>query len=112
MPKQVFEARVVEGYNMGSVIAFSGYEYIRSEWRPVPAGFEEHAQNHELLEVRQVKSAVEATPKKPEASTRLPSQETEAVELDMPPREEAPEEEVQTSTRKRRSRKTTDESEE
>jgi hypothetical protein len=45
-------ARVKQDYTAGSVMAFSGREYVRSEWREVPAGFEEQAKNHPLLEVQ------------------------------------------------------------
>lgn len=45
-------ARVKQDYLAGSVTAFSGREYIRSEWREVPAGFEEQAKSHPLLETQ------------------------------------------------------------
>jgi hypothetical protein len=45
-------ARVRQDYAAGAVMAFSGREYVRSEWREVPAGFEEQARNHELLEIQ------------------------------------------------------------
>ncbi len=45
-------ARVKQNYTAGSVIAFSGREYIRAEWREVPAGFEEQAKKHELLDTQ------------------------------------------------------------
>ena len=51
MPKQL-EARVISSYNAGAVQAFSGREYIRTEWRLVPPGFEDEAKQNQLLETR------------------------------------------------------------
>lgn len=48
----VTEAMVNEKTRHGTVIAFSGYEYVRYEWRRVPAGFEEQAEKHPHLDVR------------------------------------------------------------
>jgi len=45
-------ARVKQDYASGSVVAFSGHEYVRSEWRDVPAGFEEQAKKHPLLDTQ------------------------------------------------------------
>lgn len=45
-------ARVKQDYAAGPVIAFSGREYVRSEWREVPAGFEEQAKTNPLLETQ------------------------------------------------------------
>ena len=45
-------ARVKQDYAAGPVMAFSGREYVRSEWREVPPGFEEQAKNHPLLETQ------------------------------------------------------------
>ncbi len=53
MPKTL-EAKVKDTYRMGPVIAFSGHEFVRSEWRPVPAGFEPAAIVHPLLDVREI----------------------------------------------------------
>ena len=50
------EAKVKQNYSMGSVVAFSGHEYSRDEWRPVPAGFEAAALAHPLLDVREAES--------------------------------------------------------
>ena len=52
MPQKL-EAKVKDSYNMGPVMAFSGREYVRSEWRAVPAGFEPAAIVHPLLDVRE-----------------------------------------------------------
>ena len=53
------EARVKDSYNMGSVVAFSGHEYARNEWREVPAGFEDAAIVHPLLDVRDAETQKE-----------------------------------------------------
>ena len=45
-------ARVKQNYAAGPVTAFSGHEYVRNEWREVPAGFEEQAKNHPLLDTQ------------------------------------------------------------
>jgi len=45
-------ARVKQDYAAGPVMAFSGREYVRSEWREVPAGFEAQAQEHPLLDTQ------------------------------------------------------------
>ena len=61
-PKTIkLEARAKQDYRMGSVLAFSGVEYSTAEWRPVPAGFEEQAKSHPLLDVRNVGSTQEET---------------------------------------------------
>lgn len=36
----------------GTLTAFSGSEYVRYEWRPVPAGYEAQAEAHPYLDVR------------------------------------------------------------
>ncbi len=45
-------ARVKQDYAAGPVMAFSGREYVRNEWREVPAGFEEQAKKHPLLDTQ------------------------------------------------------------
>jgi len=50
-------ARVKKDYRWKLVTAFSGVEFTKDEYRPVPTGFESAAQAHEALEV-----AVEQTP--------------------------------------------------
>jgi hypothetical protein len=52
---QQFEAKA-KPEAWGSVRAFSGHEYVKYEWRPVPEGSEDVAKNHEMLEVREVVS--------------------------------------------------------
>ena len=48
------EAKVKDVFNLGPVIAFSGYEYIRTEWRPVPVGSEPAALVHPMLDTREI----------------------------------------------------------
>jgi hypothetical protein len=45
-------ARVKQDYAAGPVRAFSGREYVREEWREVPAGFEEQALTNPLLDTQ------------------------------------------------------------
>jgi len=72
-------ARVKQDYLSGSVTAFSGYEYIRSEWREVPIGFEEQAKNHPLLEIqpslKEIRAGSSSKPGlgKPEAEAEGPA---------------------------------------
>ena len=46
------EAIVNQKTRHGTVLAFSGSEYVRYEWRPVPTGFEAQAEAHPYLDVR------------------------------------------------------------
>ena len=46
------EAMVNERTRFGTINAFSGFEYVRYEWRAVPAGYEEQAQAHPYLNTR------------------------------------------------------------
>jgi hypothetical protein len=48
------EARVNQSSRYGSIVAFSGREYVKYEWRVVPAGFELEAARHPYLEVKQI----------------------------------------------------------
>ena len=41
-------------YPAGPVVAFGGFEYVGSEWRDVPVGFENQAAQHPYLEIEQV----------------------------------------------------------
>lgn len=91
MPKTQLEARVIQSYNAGSVRAFSGREYVRSEWRLVPVGYEDEARKNALLEVRayqpekkilepvKVESKLEETPT-PESEVVTPGSEETPVE--------------------------------
>lgn len=71
-------ARVKQDYLSGSVTAFSGREYIRSEWREVPAGFEKQAADHPLLEVQSSLDEVRAeSPRMPGLGNPEPQATTE-----------------------------------
>lgn len=50
--KTGLEARVISHYFLDNVIAFSGMEYVKSEWRLVPPGMENQALVHPYLELR------------------------------------------------------------
>lgn len=45
-------ARVKQEYRWKTVNAFTGHEYVKYEWRNVPAGMEEQAKNHPDLDVK------------------------------------------------------------
>lgn len=47
------EAMVNDRTRYSTILAFSGVEYVRYEYRPVPDGFEEQAARHPYLTVRQ-----------------------------------------------------------
>ena len=87
-------ARVKQDYLAGPVTAFSGREYVRSEWREVPAGFEEQAKNHPLLDTQPSMKEIRAgssgkpglgTPAPEEPAVTAVTEESPAVE---PPAEE------------------------
>lgn len=73
-----FEAIVNEKTRYSTVNAFSGFEYVRYEFRPVPKGYEEQAKKHPYLTVRpRTKSALAemvqpATDQNPDALEVLP----------------------------------------
>jgi hypothetical protein len=59
-------ARVRSDYRWKNVLAFCGVEFTKSEYRPVPKGYEDQALKHPFLEVEQevkqeVKKVVEPT---------------------------------------------------
>lgn len=70
------EARVKPEYYLHTVIAFSGHEYFKNEWRPVPVYAEEAARAHEQLEVREaqetavIKVQIVEDDEKPKRRTR------------------------------------------
>ena len=104
-------ARVKQDYKSGSVTAFSGCEYVRSEWREVPEGFEEQARKHELLDTQPSLDEVRAkgpaerglkvapTPEVQEAEATPVAEEVKPVE---PVVEEKPEAESRTPRRPRK----------
>jgi hypothetical protein len=84
MPK--LEARVRQDLKSGPLNAFSGHEYVRYEWRPVPDGFEDQAKVNKFLEVREVK-AIKAPPVvvMPEKAHEEEMQDKGVSELDTKP---------------------------
>lgn len=46
------EARVKKNERFARYIFFSGHEYVKEGWRPVPAGFEDQARNESKIETR------------------------------------------------------------
>lgn len=62
------EAKVKQSARYGIVMAFSGVEFVKYEWRAVPAGFEAQAERHELLETREPPAEMIM---QPEAMTEL-----------------------------------------
>lgn len=50
----MLQAKVKAEYRFGKTLqAFSRHEFIKDEWRDVPAGFEDQAKAHEHLETRE-----------------------------------------------------------
>ena len=45
------EAKVKSNHRWGTVTAFGGLEFVKSEFRKVPAGLEQEAQAHPFLEI-------------------------------------------------------------
>ena len=45
-------ARVKKACRWNTVTAFNGRDYVRDDWRRVPAGLEAEAQRHPMLELR------------------------------------------------------------
>lgn len=45
------QAKVKDSHRWKTVVAFSGHEFVKGEWRSVPAGFEKDASEHPMLEV-------------------------------------------------------------
>ena len=46
------EAKVKDNARFNTYIFFSGHEFIKGDWRPVPVGSEEQARAEALLDVR------------------------------------------------------------
>ena len=49
--KPVMKVRLISDHKDESIRTFGGLEYVKTEWRDVPEGFEASARMHELLEV-------------------------------------------------------------
>lgn len=98
------EAKVKDELNIGPVAAFSGREYIRFEWRPVPAGCEAEARRHTMLDVREI--ATEAAVMAPEHYlTEVPATAPEPVSTETAAPAPVPEEIPELKRRSRRSSK-------
>jgi len=71
----MIQARVKQEYRYGkSLLAFSRHEFMKDEWRDVPAGSEDEARAHEWLEVRDRPVVEEGA-----IETLAPAPEVEAV---------------------------------
>jgi len=70
------EARVSQSSRYGNITAFSGREYVKYEWRTVPAGFEEEAEKNPYLEIKPDKELAEnkAQEQPPENAEQKPGQ--------------------------------------
>ena len=68
------EAKVKQEHPWKEVTAFAGREYVKSEWRPVPAGKESAALVHPFLETRGNQKAAVAKAK----TVELPADQTPA----------------------------------
>lgn len=53
------QAKVKADYRWPAVVAFGGHEYVKTEFRPVPAGCEAEAQRHPYIETAQDPGRVE-----------------------------------------------------
>lgn len=80
----MIQARVKAEYRFGkSLQAFSRLEFIKDEWRDVPAEHEAAARTHEHLEVRErpvveagaIETVAPASPKEPVFESVVPSSE-------------------------------------
>lgn len=60
------EAKVKDSSRYRSIIAFSGREFVKGEWRSVPAGCEAEAMRNGYLETQE--KPVEVTPVEAEAA--------------------------------------------
>jgi len=69
----VYEARVKKSHRFPQVLAFNRHEYLPGEWRDVPEGFEEEAENHPYLDVREKQEG------KPEGLAALTIKELKAL---------------------------------
>jgi hypothetical protein len=49
--KPVMQARLVASHSADVLRTFGMNEYVKTEWKPIPAGYEASARGHELLEV-------------------------------------------------------------
>lgn len=68
------EAKVKQDCRYKSIVALSGQEYIKSEWRPIPVERETEAARHPFLDVREapIETVVEKLPEISEISEEKP----------------------------------------
>lgn len=59
------EARVIGTNEHRIVRALEGREYVKTEWRPVPADREDEAERHPMLEIRTGKAKAKPQPQQP-----------------------------------------------
>lgn len=74
------QARVKPSYRWTSVVAFSGREFVKSEYREVPIEFENQAHIHPALEVLEAKSASAPVAKKVLVEAVIESNPAETTE--------------------------------
>lgn len=85
------EARVKQDYFLPSLIAFSGVEFTRAEWRAVPEGFEEEAKKHPFLDVQPSLKEIRFNKLKEEDRERILQGEAERTgEADGPTKDTPP----------------------
>ena len=66
------KAKVKSDHRWKTVVAFSGIEYVKDEWRKVPPSMEKDAESHPHLEVQYDKAEAEARKSaKPTAEAKL-----------------------------------------
>lgn len=77
------EARVRQNFWMGSIRAFSGMEFTKTEWRVIPEGLETAAMQNDMLEVREVSTQgqIKATPVKDAKPAPEPMKDWEPLPL-------------------------------
>lgn len=113
----MLQAKVKSDYRFGnSLQAFSRVEFIKQEWRDVPAGFEDQARAHEWLEVREREvvnpGGIETVAPAKEIDEELPTSENILDEIlgeDQPSADQqleelAPDEEVRKTRRGRKAK--------
>lgn len=64
------QAKIKQTSRYGRANFFSGVEFVKFEFRPVPAGFEEQARENEMLEVREGKAEKEVVEKQAAAAIK------------------------------------------
>jgi len=65
-------ARVKQDFRWKTVVAFSGFEYTKTEWRKVPAGLEEQAKGNPFLELKDGDDGASAEVREKLVSKELP----------------------------------------